>query len=62
MRIVFTQTTIIIDLPEETAQPARKPVHPLMLLEKLRKSAETEREPASKTPTPLERIHGQFLT
>ncbi|MCL2117955.1 MAG: hypothetical protein FWH27_05960 [Planctomycetaceae bacterium] len=62
MRIVITQTTIVIDFPEETAQPARKPVHPLTLLEKVLRAAEAERESTPKTPTFQERFHGTFLT
>ena len=60
MRIVITQTTIVIDLPEETMQPAPKPKHPLTLLEKLRKAAEPERDPAPRITK--EGSHGQFLT
>jgi hypothetical protein len=61
MRIVFVQTTIVIDdLPEETKQSAWKPDHPFTLLEKLCKAAEPERE---STPKPQERrFHGTFLT
>jgi hypothetical protein len=63
MRIIITQTTIVIDIPEETPQPARKPVHPLTLLEKMLRAAEPEREPTTKTATSLERFqHGNFLT
>jgi hypothetical protein len=60
MRITITQTIIVIDIPEETPQPARKPVHPLTLLEKMLKAAEAERE---STPAPTkERFYGTFLT
>ena len=64
MRITITQTSIVIDIPEETTpQPAWKPVHPLTLLERLRKVAEAERESLPKTPTLLERLHhGTLLT
>jgi len=62
MRITITQTSIVIDIPEETTpQPAWKPVHPLTLLEKLRKVAEAERESTPRTST-LERLHGTLLT
>jgi len=60
MRFVIVQTTIVIDdTPDEAAQPARKPEHPLTLLAKLCKAAEAEREP---TPKPQERLYGTFLT
>jgi len=57
----MTQTTIVIDFPEETAQPARKPKHPFTLLEKLLlKAANVERDPTPRTTE--ERFHGNFLT
>jgi len=45
MRIVVVQTTIVIDIPDATPQPAPKQPDPLMLLEKLRKEAESGRDP-----------------
>jgi hypothetical protein len=63
MRITITQTSIVIDIPEETTpQPVWKPVHPLTLLEKALKVAEAERESTPRTPTPRERFNGTFLT
>jgi len=66
MRIVFVQTSIVIDIPEETAQggagaatPAPKPIHPLTLLERVLKAAEAERKPKiSKEPF----HYGTFLS
>ena len=61
MRITIVQTSIVIDLPEEVAQPAPKPIQPLTLLEKVLKAAEAEREATSKRKT--EGLHhGKFLT
>ena len=62
MRIVITQTTVVIDIPETTEQPAHKPVNPLTLLEKLRKEAETGRD-TTLWSTPLEAtIYGTILS
>jgi len=61
MRITIIQTSVVIDIPEETAQPAPKPIHPLMLLAKALKVAEAEHDSTQKPPT-QERFHGTFLT
>ena len=69
MRIVFVQTSIVIDIPEETAQgatsattPAPKSIHPLTLLERVLKAAEMERTPTTKTTKEPFNFYGTFLT
>ena len=59
MRIVIVQTTIVIDIPDEAEQPAPKPVHPLSLLEMLRKEIVQERDTTHK---PKDTFYGHFLT
>ena len=62
MRITIVQTSIVIDIPEEVAQPAPKPPHPFTLLERLlRRATEAEHDSTPKPPT-QERFNGTFLT
>ena len=62
MRITIVQTSIVIDIPEEAAQPAPKPPNPFTLFERLlRKAAEAEHD---STPRLTKETfqHGTFLT
>jgi hypothetical protein len=60
MRITIIQTIIVIDFPDTAPQPAPKPTKPLTLIEKLRKEAESGRDP--KLWTPKDNFYGTFFT
>ena len=61
MRIVITQTTIVIEFPETDEQPVPNPDTPLTLVEKLRKETETGRDSTLWT-SPLEKLYGTILS